>query len=113
MPLLVPGISRCGLGLSGRERFDIPDVAAALLPGAMVQVRLHRPDGDNDTISLRSRVDTRREVEWVRRDDVLPYVMHELAAARVSSPPVFANGSLHAAVRQLRLDGVVVGVAGA
>ncbi len=30
---------------------------------------------------LTSRVDTRREAEWVRSGGILPYVMNELAAA--------------------------------
>jgi len=82
LPLQFPlGMSRHTLNLTGEETFDIPDVAAALVPGAMVPVRLNRPSGRSETVELLSRVDTRREAEWVRNGGILPYVMNELAAA--------------------------------
>ncbi len=76
-----PGMSRQRLGLTGTETFDIPDIAAALVPGATVPVRLNRASGGSETVELLSRVDTRREAEWVRNGGILPYVMNELAAA--------------------------------
>ncbi len=82
LPLQFPdGTSRRSLGLTGAETFDIPDIAAALVPGAMVPVRVNRPSGLSETVGLDSRVDTRREAEWVRNGGILPYVMNELAAA--------------------------------
>jgi aconitate hydratase len=76
-----PGMSRHSLGLTGAETFDIADIAAALVPGSMVPVRLNRASGLAETVQLLSRVDTRREAEWVRHGGILPYVMNELAAA--------------------------------
>jgi aconitate hydratase len=76
-----PGMTRRSIGLLGDETFDIPDLAAALTPGASVPVLLHRADGATETLLLISRVDTRREAEWVRNGGILPYVMNELAAA--------------------------------
>ena len=76
-----PGMTRQSLRLSGEETFDIPDIAAALVPGGAVPVRLNRPSGETETIVLTSRVDTRREADWVRCGGVLPYVLNELAAA--------------------------------
>lgn len=82
LPLqFAPGMSRRSLGLTASETFDIPDIAAALVPGAMVPVRVNRPSGLSETVQLLSRVDTRREAEWVRNGGILPYVMNELAAA--------------------------------
>jgi aconitate hydratase len=75
-----PATSRLSLGLTGTEMFDIPDPEAALVPGAAVPVRVNRAGG-SETIMLISRVDTRREAEWVRSGGVLPYVLNELAAA--------------------------------
>ena len=76
-----PGLSRHSLSLTGEESFDIADVPAALTPGAKVPVRIHRQDGSSQTVELISRIDTRREAEWVRSGGVLPYVLNELAAA--------------------------------
>jgi len=67
--------------LTGTETFDIPNIAAALVPGATVSVWLNRASGISRTMTLLSRVDTRREAEWVRNGGILPYVMNELAAA--------------------------------
>ena len=74
------GVTRQTLGLTGEETIDVPDVAAALKPGALVAVRITRPTGVSE-ISLISRVDTRREADWVRSGGVLPYVLNELEAA--------------------------------
>ena len=76
-----PGVTRKSLGLTGAEIFDIADVAAALTPGAMTPLRINRTDGTSQTVELVSRVDTRREAEWVRAGGVLSYVLKELAAA--------------------------------
>ncbi len=82
LPLQFPaGVSRHSLGLTGTETFDIPNIAAALVPGAKVPVWLNRASGISEAVELLSRVDTRREAEWVRNGGILPYVMNELAAA--------------------------------
>jgi aconitate hydratase len=75
-----PGISRRSLDLTGIETFDIPDISRALEPGAMIPIRLSRATGASETIEVISRVDTRREAEWVRGGGVLSYVLKELAA---------------------------------
>jgi aconitate hydratase len=76
-----PGLSRHSLGLTGDETFDIRDAGAALVPGAAVPVQLKRASGSSETLALMSRVDTRREAEWLRNGGVLPYVLNELSAA--------------------------------
>jgi len=82
LPLQFPvGISRHNLNLTGEETFDIRDVAAALVPGATVLVTINRGSGQSETLELLSRVDTRREAEWIRNGGILPYVMNELAGA--------------------------------
>jgi aconitate hydratase len=82
LPLQFPhGMTRRTLGLVGDETFDLPDTAVSLVPGATVPVRLNRASGQSETIALISRVDTRREADWVRTGGVLPYVLNQLAAA--------------------------------
>jgi aconitate hydratase len=82
LPLqFTPGTSRHSLRLTGNETFDIPDLSQALEPGASVRVRLNRASGASESFELISRIDTRREAEWVRSGGVLSYVLKELAAA--------------------------------
>lgn len=76
-----PGMSRRSIGLTGDEMFDIRDIGAALVPGGAVSVHLKRASGRSETLALVSRVDTRREAEWVRSGGILPYVLNELGAA--------------------------------
>jgi aconitate hydratase len=81
LPLqFLPGMTRRSLVLTGNETFDLPDTAAPLVPGAAVPVRLNRAAGQSEMIVLTSRVDTRREADWVRNGGVLRYVLNELAA---------------------------------
>ena len=81
LPLQFPsGVTRCTLGLTGAETIDIPDTDASLTPGAPVPVRINQPDGTSHTVHMTSRVDTRREADWVRHGGVLPFVLDELAA---------------------------------
>ena len=76
-----PGMTRHSLGLTGEETFDIEDVGAAFVPGASVPVRVRSASGAAQTLALVSRVDTRREAEWLRHGGILPYVLTELGAA--------------------------------
>lgn len=81
LPLQFPqGMSRHTLALTGTETFDFPDIAVALVPGSMVSVRLNRSGKPSEMITLISRVDTRREADWMRCGGVLPYVLKELVA---------------------------------
>jgi aconitate hydratase len=75
------GMTRRSLGLTGDETFDIRDVGAALAPGGTVPVHLKRASGGSETLALVSRVETRREAQWLRKGGVLPYVLNELSAA--------------------------------
>jgi aconitate hydratase len=82
LPLQFPaGMTRQTIGLTGDETFDIEDVGAALVPGATVPVQVRRASGAAETVALVSRVETRREAEWLRHGGILPYVLKELAAA--------------------------------
>ena len=76
-----PGMTRHSLGLTGEETFDLEDVSAAFVPGATVPVCVRRASGAAQTLALVSRVDTRREAEWLRHGGILPYVLEELGAA--------------------------------
>ncbi|MGH6862103.1 MAG: hypothetical protein ACRECY_17780, partial [Phyllobacterium sp.] len=74
-------MTRLTLGLTGAESFDIPDIVPALHPGGAVPALLHRPNGETEMFNLMSRIDTKREAEWVSNGGILPYVLNQLAAA--------------------------------
>jgi aconitate hydratase len=76
-----PGVSRHTIGLVGDEVFDIPDIDAALVPGGTVTVEITRAPGATETVPVVSRVDTRREAQWLCHGGILPYVLNELGAA--------------------------------
>ena len=75
------GVTRKTLGLTGEETFDIEDIDTALIPGSQVTMKVHRANGEVTDVTLNARVDTLREADWVRSGGILPYVLHELAAA--------------------------------
>ena len=58
-----PGMTRHTLGLTGDEMFDMPDIGARWFLALIVPVRLNRTSGQPETITLVSRVDTRREAD--------------------------------------------------
>ena len=61
--------------------FDMPDIGAALVPGGIGAGADHaRVRGPRD-LSVVSRIDTRREAQWLRHGGILPYVLNELGAA--------------------------------
>ncbi len=82
LPLeFLPGQSRTSLGLTGKETFDLPDLAAAAKPRATLSVVATSPDGSKKTFEVRSRVDTPVEAEWLKHGGVLPYVLRKLLAS--------------------------------
>ena len=79
-----PGVDRRTLGLTGTELFDIPGLAERLEPGAVVPVVIRRADGTQETVSMRSRIDTRNEGRVMAAGGILPFVLRRLAEA---APP--------------------------
>ncbi len=78
LPLeFMPGESHAGLGLTGRERFDIPGIAAGLTPGLVVTVTATAPDGATKTFPAKCRVDSPLEIEYLRHGGILPYVLRQ------------------------------------
>ena len=42
---------------------------------------IHRANGTEDKVTLKSRIDTAIEVEYVRHGGILPYVLRQLLGA--------------------------------
>jgi aconitate hydratase len=74
-----PGTDRKTLGLDGSERFDVLGISAGLTPRMTVTLRITRGDGSTQEVPLLCRVDTLREVEWIRHGGVLLYALARMA----------------------------------
>jgi aconitate hydratase len=75
------GQNRKTLGLKGDETFDIHGLSGDLKPLALVPCTITRGDGSQVTITIKCRIDTEIEIDYVRHGGVLHYVLRDLAAA--------------------------------
>ncbi len=74
------GASRKSLGLRGDEQVAIGGLSGDLKPLSLVPCRIRRADGTETTITLKCRIDTEIEIDYVRHGGVLHYVLRNLAA---------------------------------
>ncbi len=77
LPLeFMPGESAAGLGLTGRERFDI----VGLDGGAAREVGVVATSDGGDSVPFQARVrlDTPRAREYLRHGGILPFVLRRL-----------------------------------
>jgi aconitate hydratase len=82
LPLeFLPGEGRACLGLTGRETYEVEDVAGSLVPRREMTVVATAPDGRVVRFRTRSRIDTPVEAEYFRHGGILPYVLRRLLAA--------------------------------
>ncbi|WP_239954824.1 aconitate hydratase AcnA [Pantoea sp. Z09] len=78
LPLeFAPGVTRKTLQLTGEELFDI-DNLSQLQPGCTVKVRMTRPNGVEETLETRCRIDTGNELTYYRNDGILHYVIRNM-----------------------------------
>ena len=73
------GESAAGLGLTGREVFDVEGIADGLAPRGEVRVRAAAPDGAVREFTARVRIDTPDELACYRHGGILKYVLRQLA----------------------------------
>jgi aconitate hydratase len=79
---LTGGETRASLGLKGDETVTITGLAAEdFRPLSEVPCTITYADGTTKELSLRARIDTAVEVDYVRNGGVLHYVLRNLAAA--------------------------------
>jgi aconitate hydratase len=82
VPLQFPeGVSAATLKLDGTETFDVLGLSDDIAPMSDVTLVIHRTDGTKQEVTLRSRIDTAIEVEYVRHGGILPYVLRQLLGA--------------------------------
>ena len=73
------GDTRKSLGLTGAETWDIDGLEGDLEPLAEVPAKITYADGSEKTITLKCRIDTEVEIEYVENGGVLQYVLRNLA----------------------------------
>ncbi len=73
------GDNRKSLGLKGDETFAITGLSGDLRPQAELPCTITYSDGTEKTITLKCRIDTEVEIDYVRNGGVLHYVLRNLA----------------------------------
>jgi aconitate hydratase len=79
LPLQFPeGVSAQTLGLDGTETYSFTGLSDQIAPMSTVTMHIHRADGREETVELKSRIDTAIEVDYYRHGGILPYVLRLL-----------------------------------
>jgi aconitate hydratase len=73
------GDTRKSLNLTGQETFDITGLEGDMKPQADIPCTITYADGTTKEITLKSRIDTAVEKEYVENGGVLHYVLRNLA----------------------------------
>jgi aconitate hydratase len=82
LPLQFPeGLTAQTLKLDGTETFDLLGLSDDIKPMSDVTLVIHRASGTEEKVTLRSRIDTAIEVDYVRHGGILPYVLRQLLSA--------------------------------
>jgi aconitate hydratase len=73
------GETPAGLGLTGRETFDIEGIEAGLEPGASVDVVAKAESGPTKRFRTHVRLDSEVDVEYYRNGGILQTVLRKMA----------------------------------
>ncbi len=73
-----PGVTRESLKLDGTERIGVTGLDGDIRPRSTVTCRVERADGSSETVQLRCRLDTTREIAWYRSGGILNYMFDQL-----------------------------------
>ena len=82
VPLEFPqGVNAETLRLDGTEEIDVTGLAPDMTPRSAILCTIRRANGASETIALRSRLDTRREIAWYQAGGILNYVFEQIRKA--------------------------------
>jgi aconitate hydratase len=82
LPLQFPeGITAQTLKLDGTETYDFVGLGHPPQPMGAVTLVIHRADGSEEQVELKSRIDTAIEVDYYLHGGILPYVLRQLLSA--------------------------------
>ena len=76
------GESAAGLGLTGRETFEVTGIADGLTPRGAATVHGVAPDGSTREFGATVRIDTPEELSYYRHGGILQYVLRQLVQDR-------------------------------
>jgi aconitate hydratase len=79
------GDSATSLKLTGKEVYHVEGVAGALSGSAKAKVRAVAADGAETVFDVVVRVDTPQEAEYYRYGGILPFVLRQVASAKVET----------------------------
>ncbi len=86
LPLQFPrGVSRKTLSLDGTELFEITGISGNAAPRSELGCAITRADGRRETLSLLSRLDTTRDVEYYRHGGLLHHVVRHRLTREVAA----------------------------
>ena len=77
------GDSAKGLGLTGRELFDIDGIRDGLTPGGTVSVKAKKKDGSTVVFTVDVRLDSQVEVEYYQNGGILHTVLRKMATGQM------------------------------
>ena len=81
-PIELPqGVSWNSLRLDGSEKIDITGLKPDMRPRPTVRCTIHRANGTHETLDLRCRLDTQRELGWYHSGGILNYVFDAIRKA--------------------------------
>jgi len=66
--------------LTGRETFDISGISDDMQPGGEIRITARADDGKTTALTVRSRIDTRVDVDYYRNGGILPTVLRQMMA---------------------------------
>lgn len=88
LPLVFTGgVNRLTLDLDGSETFDITGIEGKMTPGMEIGCTITRRDGSQESITLKSRLDTENEIEYYLHDGILHYVIRNILTSNSNESP--------------------------
>ena len=82
LPLQFPeGTNAQTLKLDGTETYELIGLDNDIKPMSDVTLVIHRANGAEEKLTLRSRIDTAIEVDYYRHGGILPFVLRQLLSA--------------------------------
>jgi aconitate hydratase len=84
----VDGQDRTDLCRDPAQRYDLPELASLRVGANRVRLRIHQPGEPVREAALECRIESRRELDWLRQGGVLPAVVRRaIAADRATARP--------------------------
>jgi len=74
------GVNAQTLKLTGQELYDVLGLAAQLKPQQDLTLRITRPDGRVENVTVTCRIDTPIEIDYYQHGGILPFVLRQLVA---------------------------------